>query len=127
MAASTCTHCGAPAVFKTEEGEPFCEFCPVKTYADSVGRAAAAHEITIAALIAILGNGVTREELHGLVDAAADRGFHDVPCVPASVDKHFGDRMSEGPWLKGLTPITGRGEAIIATRTVAGDDEAVPA
>ncbi|HEX2161684.1 MAG TPA: hypothetical protein VHF88_07670 [Thermoleophilaceae bacterium] len=110
-----CDRCGREAAFRDAAGEPVCEFCPAVDYGIDWGRSSAYTELAVAILSACAAVGATPiRRLHELVDYAATAKAVELPLAPP--DSGGLEVMAHGPWLEGLTPITGRGEAIVATR-----------
>lgn len=108
-----CDRCGRGAAFKDADALPVCEFCPAVDYGINWGRATAYAELAVAVLGACAATGTPTSRLHELVDAIGENPAVQLPLAPQSAPP---EPMADGPWLKGLTAITGRGEAIIATR-----------
>lgn len=106
-----CDRCGREAAFNDAEGLPVCETCPAIDAGIDWGRSSAYAELAVAILGACAATGTAASRLHGLVEHAAQSKAIELPLAPPGEDKP--DPIAG--WLEGLTPITGRGEAIIAT------------
>lgn len=116
-----CERCGREATFRDKAGDELCEFCPAVEYGLDRGASAAYSEIVTVALLAALRSGAfDAATLHGMVDHIDD-GDEVEPDLPrAAPGAPPLERVSERPWLDGMTAISGRGEAILATRKPGG-------
>jgi hypothetical protein len=113
-----CDRCGAEATFNDADGLPVCEFCPAIGAGIDWGRSSAYVELAVAILTACAATGTEASRLHRLVEHAADSEAVELPLAPPDDDKP--DAIDGSRWLDGLTPITGRGEAIVAARRKGG-------
>jgi hypothetical protein len=109
-----CDRCGHEATFRDAAGQPVCEYCPAVDHGINWGRSAAYAELAVAILGACAASGTPTGRLHDLIDLLGERPAVELPLAPSVAGDP--EPMASGPWLKGLMPITGRGEAIVATR-----------